>query len=113
MLALFNNSVNGISVSRLSILEAQSVATGLWTQIVADVAAGVFTVLPLTETHYQVAEDLMSRYGFQERLRTLDALQLAVAIERNDQFPIDGFVLADKVLSAVASAEKIPTILLS
>jgi hypothetical protein len=53
---------------------------------------------------------MIGRYGFGCRLRTLDALQLAVVQSRSNYAPIGGFVLADQVLFEVASAEKLPTI---
>jgi predicted nucleic acid-binding protein len=89
-------------------------ATGsaLWVQLLSDLATGVFEVLPITETHYEIAEHLVGQYAFQFRLRTLDALPLAVALERNEYFAFDGFVLADQALSDVAAAEKLRSILL-
>jgi predicted nucleic acid-binding protein len=91
----------------------QLTAAALWIQLLSDVAAGVFEVLPITDAHYQLAEQLLGQYAFQSRLRTLDALQLAVALERNEQAAIDGFVLADQALSEVATAEKLPAILVA
>jgi hypothetical protein len=84
----------------------------LWIQLLSDVAAGVFEVLPLTDSHYELAEQLIGQYAFQFRLRTLDALQLAVALDRNERAALNGFVLADQALSDVAVAEKVPAILL-
>ena len=127
VLALFNQPQNRIQISRLTLVEVRSAfavkvrtreidqptAAALWIQLLSDVAAGVFEVLPITDTHYQLAEQLLGQYAFQSRLRTLDALQLAVALERNEQAAIDGFVLADQALSEVAIAERLPAILLA
>ena len=127
VLALFDNPQNHIFVSRLTLVEARSAfavkvrtghiveatAAALWIQSLADLASGTFEVLPITDAHYALAEEFIGRHGFRYRLRTLDALQLAVAVDRSKYAAIDGFVLADQVLSEVASAENVPTILLA
>jgi hypothetical protein len=79
-------------------------------EISQDLASGIFEVLPITNPHYVLAEELAGRYGFRHRLRTLDALQLAVVLSQSKYAAIDGFVLADRVLFEVASVEKLPTI---
>jgi predicted nucleic acid-binding protein len=126
LLALFDNPQNHILISRLTLVEARSAfavkvrtghiveatASALWIQSLADLASGTFEVLPITDAHYALAEEFIARHGFRYRLRTLDALQLAVAVDRNKDTAIDGFVLADHVLSEVASAENVLTILL-
>lgn len=81
--------------------------------MLADIAAGTFEVLPVLDSHCQLAEGLIGRYSSRFRLRTLDALQLAVALDWNNQTPLDGLVLADQALSEVAAAEKLPVILLA
>jgi predicted nucleic acid-binding protein len=45
------------------------------------------------------------RYGDRQGLRTLDALQLAVALESQDRVGLEAFVAADKVLCEVATLE--------
>jgi len=55
--------------------------------------------------HYQDAERLLRQHGAIRRLRTLDSLQLAVAIDLHRKNVIDRVVSADKDLLAVASAE--------
>lgn len=52
--------------------------------------------------HFAGAEQLIARHGYTYRLRTLDALQLAVALE---QGLLDKFVVADKVLGKVTHYE--------
>ena len=127
VLALFNQPANQIYVSRLTLVEtrssfalkvrsgqiAETAAAALWVQILADLASGTFEVLPILDSHYQLAEELIGRHGFRFRLRTLDALQLAVALDWSGRTPIDGFVLADHALSEVAVAEKLPVVLLA
>jgi predicted nucleic acid-binding protein len=55
--------------------------------------------------HYEEAERLLRRHGPQRRLRTLDALQLAVALDLHRKGAIDRLVSADKALLAVAAVE--------
>jgi len=57
------------------------------------------------EFHYPAAERLIIRYGDRQGLRTLDALQLAVALEVQDRVGVDALVAADKVFCAVATLE--------
>jgi predicted nucleic acid-binding protein len=124
LLALFNDPQNRMLISRLTLVETRSAfavkvrtghiseatASALWIQLLADLSLGIFEVLPMSNAHYALAEELIGRYGFGCRLRTLDALQLAVVQSQSNYAPIGGFVLADQVLFEVASAEKLPTI---
>jgi hypothetical protein len=48
---------------------------------------------------------LVERYAFASRLRALDALQLAVALELRNQKLVDHFVAADTILCVVAGHE--------
>ena len=52
-----------------------------------------------------MAEFLVERYAFTLRLRALDALQLAVALELRNRGLIDLFVAADRILCQVAGLE--------
>jgi hypothetical protein len=56
-------------------------------------------VYPLMERHFTVAELLIGRYSFTRRLRTLDALQLAVALDLSRQNLMDHFLVADQALA--------------
>jgi hypothetical protein len=67
-----------------------------------DVAAGLIEVWSMSPDHFSKAELLIGRHGLTNRLRTLDALQLAVALDLQSQGRLDYFVAADKVLLAVA-----------
>jgi len=60
--------------------------------------------------HFQGAERLLLHYGPSQSIRTLDALQLAVASDLRGQGLIDHFVCADRRLLAVATAEGLPVI---
>jgi predicted nucleic acid-binding protein len=55
--------------------------------------------------HFQEAERLLRQHGPARRLRTLDALQLAVALDLRRKKAVDQFVSADKDLVAVAALE--------
>lgn len=56
-------------------------------------------------SHYQLASDLVATYGPNRQIRTLDALQLAVALKAHRTQPFDGFVCADQRLCDVAALE--------
>lgn len=57
-----------------------------------------------------MAESLIERYAFDLRLRALDALQLAVALELRNRKLIDHFVAADAIPCEVAALERLPVI---
>jgi predicted nucleic acid-binding protein len=113
-----------IILSKLSVVEIQSVfavkvRTGVLTKADVDVlrdlllvhlAAEAFEVFTLTDHHYEMAERLVWRYGFAHRLRTLDALHLAVALDLRAQGLVDYFVASDKVICRVASLEQFAVI---
>ena len=79
-------------------------------RLMVDVAAGLFEVWSLSPDHFSHAERLIGRHGFTHRLRTLDALQLAVALDLQDQGRLEYFVAADKALLAVAELEGLPVV---
>ena len=117
---LWNDPGHGLLLSRLSALEIVSV-------FAAKVRAGVIAIADfdalrrrfsadLTKTkrlvatrlliaHYQEAERLLRQHGPARRLRTLDSLQLAVALDLRRKGAIDRIVSADKDLLAVAVIE--------
>jgi predicted nucleic acid-binding protein len=70
-----------------------------------DIVSEKLEVISIGDPEFELAETLISRHAFDRRLRTLDALQIAVAIGLRDQNLIDCFVSADKVLCEVAAAE--------
>ena len=117
--ALFDVPNASQVISRLSVVELHSVfakkvrigeldAAGfqrLTWRFQGDVAARRLSVIRLTAAHFQSAERLIRRIGLTKNLRTLDALQLAVAISLNEPGqPID-FVCADQSLCTLAIAE--------
>jgi hypothetical protein len=54
---------------------------------------------------FNASDLLVERYAFASRLRALDALQLAVALELRNQKLMDHFVAADTILCEVAELE--------
>jgi predicted nucleic acid-binding protein len=106
-------------VSRLTVVElysvfAKKVRTGqldpadyqkLTRLFRGDVAAKRLRVVRLTAGHFQSAERLIRRIGPGQNLRTLDALQLAVAVSLNEPGRPIEFVCADRALCSIARAE--------
>jgi hypothetical protein len=69
------------------------------------VSAGAIEVFAISVFDYRRAEDLIARHGFVYRLRSLDALQLGVALDVRDQGLGDTVVAADVTLGEVAMRE--------
>ncbi len=67
-----------------------------------DIAAGKLKVYTIGESEFAEAESLLARFAFDLRLRALDALQLAVAMELPEQDLVRYFVASDRVLCEVA-----------
>jgi hypothetical protein len=74
-------------------------------QFRGDIATGKLEVFSIGEAEFAGAELLVERYAFVSRLRALDALQLAVALELRNQKLVDHFVAADTILCEVAGLE--------
>jgi predicted nucleic acid-binding protein len=70
-----------------------------------DITGGKLEVFSIGESEFTAAESLVERYAFDSRLRALDSLQLAVALELRNQDLVDQFVAADAVLCEVARSE--------
>jgi predicted nucleic acid-binding protein len=79
-------------------------------RFLADIAAGLWHVVPLTPSHFHDAQQLLVRHGLSHSLRTLDALQLAVVLDLNASGPRVAFVCADANLCAIAAAEGITVV---
>lgn len=111
--------VASILISRLSTVEVQSVFAGkvrsgaisegdaadLRTRFFEDVANGLFKIAALTSEHFEKAAQLIECYGARHGLRTLDSLQLAVALHLHRAGVVEDFVVADRVLCKVAAFE--------
>jgi hypothetical protein len=113
-----------VRISSLGFLEIQSAfamkvrsralsreASGmLRSRLLLDVAASDIEIYKITDNHFATAQRLIGEHSFSARLRTLDALQLAVAIDLTQQSLLDHFVVADTSLAAVAMAEQLNVI---
>jgi len=122
--ALFAESNRQILISRLTAVELYSalsikVRTGqlggsesaaLRTRFANDVTVGDIAVIATREHDYTIAENLIIQYGDRMRLRTLDALQLAVALELRRRVGLDALVVADISLAEIARTEGIAVI---
>ena len=114
----------GNYISRLTALEIQSVfakkvRTGIITaadfqalrrRFLADLSKRKFIIVRITNSHYQEAERLLCRHGLAQGLRTLDALQLSVALDLRGRGKLDHFVCSDTQLCGVAGAEGLSVI---
>jgi predicted nucleic acid-binding protein len=108
-----------VRISRLTVVELRSVfAIKVRTQVVSrkdvrlllrqfqeDVVSRKFHVFAVHESEFALAERLIEQYAFNKPLRTLDAVQLAVALGLRSQGLIDHFVAADAALREVAALE--------
>jgi predicted nucleic acid-binding protein len=105
-------------ISALSVVELHSVLarltrTGQITaadfnltrgRFLADIAAGLWQVVPVTAAHFYHAQQLLVKHGLCSSLRTLDALQLAVSL-LNTIGPLEAFVCADSNFCLIAATE--------
>lgn len=74
-------------------------------KLLGDVSQGIVKVVRLLVRHYQDAERLIERHATVRRLRTLDSLQLSVALDLLAQRRVDKFVCADRALCEIALLE--------
>jgi predicted nucleic acid-binding protein len=79
-------------------------------RFLADIAVGLWQVVQLTADHFQQAQQLLVQHGTARSLRTLDALQLAVALHLQGAGALDDFVCADTNLCQVAAGEGLAVI---
>ncbi|MBI4907117.1 MAG: type II toxin-antitoxin system VapC family toxin [Acidobacteria bacterium] len=110
-----------IYLSRLGVLEMHSVLsgkvrTGALTQVAADKALKLFRndvrsrrfrIATLRIHHYELAEKLIAVHGTASALRTLDSLQLAVALDLARGGVVSTLVTSDKTMIRVAAQEQI------
>jgi predicted nucleic acid-binding protein len=121
---LFEQNERKITISMLGLLEIQSafamkVRTGyissaeagtLRLRLMLDVASGTIQVVAITPRHFSDAALLLSRHAHRISLRTLDALQLAVALELFAEGDLQSFVTADQRLLDAARLEGLPVL---
>ncbi len=70
-----------------------------------DIVSERLEVFSIGDPEFELREVFISRHAFDRRLRTPDALRIAVSIGLCDQNLIDCFVSADKVLCEEVAAE--------
>lgn len=111
-------------ISQLSLVEIESVfATKVRTGVIdkaallqlrgrfyADLSRARFRVALLARRHFQGAEALVRTYAVDHALRTLDALQLSVAIDLCRRRVASELVTSDKALCEVAALEGLAVI---
>ena len=74
-------------------------------RVLDDVGQRVLLVGRVLASHFRIAEELLTRHAPLRRLRTLDAIQLAIALDFNRRHQADSFVCADQSLCEVAALE--------
>jgi predicted nucleic acid-binding protein len=113
---LWNNPIARLLVSRLGVIEtvstfAKKVRAGtiaaadfhlLRRRFFADLRKRRPAIVRLLVRHYQDADRLLQQHGLVYGLHTLDAIQLAVALDLNKQSVVAELVTADHVLLIVA-----------
>jgi predicted nucleic acid-binding protein len=109
-----NHLFSAVTVVELHSVFARLVRTGHITaaefqqargRFLADIAAGLWQVVPVLDAQFHHAQQLVAQYGLGHSLRTLDALQLAVTLDLHAARPLDAFVCADANLGQIATAE--------
>lgn len=117
--ALFAEGDSSFVISRLGVVETTSalalkVRTGdllladynlTRKKFLGDVSDGSLKVVRLLVGHYRNAELLVNRHSLSHRFRTLDALQLSIALDLQQHGRIETFVCADQILCQIASLE--------
>lgn len=113
------NGGNVVRISRLTVAELTSAfaikvrtdsigrddANVFLRQFRKDIGTGKLEIFSIGDAEFATAEMLIERYAFDWRLRALDALQLAVALELLNQRLVGHFVASDAVLCKVAEQE--------
>jgi uncharacterized protein len=116
---LANTSANRAMISKLTTVEFHSASArkvrtreltsaqheAITRQFDRDRKKDCFRILRLTVAHFNTAEALVRRHSLVRNLRTLDALQLAVALSLNTMKHPITFVCSDVALCEVAAAE--------
>jgi predicted nucleic acid-binding protein len=79
-------------------------------RLLSDIASGLWRIVKVTQADYQEAQQLLVRHAPTRSLRTLDALQLAVALGLYPLAPLDDVICADANLCQIAVAEGLPVL---
>lgn len=124
MEALIQSPDARLIISQLSLVEIESVfATKVRTGVIdkaalaqsqglfyAHLSRGRFEVVLLARRHFQGAEALIRTYAVDHALRTLDALQLSVALDLRRRGAASELVTSDRTLCDVAALEGLPVV---
>jgi uncharacterized protein len=79
-------------------------------RLLGDIASGLWRIVQVTPADFQQAQQLLVKHGTTRSLRTLDALQLAVALALYVIAPLDDFICADANLCLIAASEGLAVI---
>jgi hypothetical protein len=79
-------------------------------RLLSDIASGQWRIVQVTPADFQQAQQLLVRHAATRSFRTLDALQLAVALGLHAISPLDDFLCADANLCLIAAAEALSVI---
>jgi predicted nucleic acid-binding protein len=79
-------------------------------RIFADVRNRTLSVIRMRAWHFKLADQLLQKHGMTSKLRTLDSLQLATALDLRARAMLDHFVSADVSLCKIASDEGLSVI---
>lgn len=90
----------------MSLMEFQTVRRRFY----ADLRSRKLRLVALEHVHHRQAVQLLLKYGLTQNIRTLDALQLSVALDLRQQGYLDHFVCADVALCDVAQRERLSVI---
>jgi predicted nucleic acid-binding protein len=90
-----------VRLGQITVAEFHSLRSGLQN----DIASGLWQIVQVTPADFQQAQQLLVQHATTRSLRTLDALQLAVALNVHALSPLDDFVCADANLCFIAAAE--------
>jgi len=71
--------------------------------VLADLVSGRVKPYSVTDRHFADAERIVRQFSYDHRLRSLDAIQLSVALDLRSQGPADSIVTADRTVQDVAS----------
>jgi predicted nucleic acid-binding protein len=122
--ALLADSSSRRSLSTLGVVEAHSVfarlvRTGQITaaefhrlrgRLLSDISSGLWQIIQVTPADFQQAQQLLVQHATTRAMRTLDVLQLAVALSLHAIAPLDDFVCADANLCLAATSEGLTVI---
>ncbi len=122
--AIFQAPGAQVFISRLAFVEFRSAFAGkvrtnemtesgyqhVCTLFETDIARKVIKGVPFRDKEYQQATILIEKHALTQNMRTLDSLQLAIALEAHNQGIVDFFVCADKALCSIAQVERLSVI---